>query len=84
MGSKAKPHPIRDVMQAAKQWGRCPGQAPYINPIMIEDCIRAAKLAKQEDCVLEVDARHFSNPERGNWHAGLDPNKVHAIIGSRI
>ena len=63
---KPKPQPFQDLLRDAAKRGRGHGRGPCIDPMLIEDCIRAAKLAKQEDCIVVVDAA-FLGPNTGSF-----------------
>ena len=59
------PRVLQSLRERARATGRGQGLGPYLDPRLIEDCVRATGLATMEDQVVVVDARPFHDPPGG-------------------
>ena len=66
----AVPRAITVLVNMARAKGRGKGRGPYIDPRLIEDCVRATGHA----------TRVFSDPSQGRRHIGLDPVKIRDLV----
>ena len=76
------PEVVTELVRKAGAKGRGKGRGPYIDPRLIEDCVRATGHATSGDQVVVVDARGFSDPDQDHdrKHIGLDPVKIRDLV----
>ena len=74
------PEVVTELVKKAGEKGRGRGWGPYIDPRLIEDCVRATGHATSGDQVVVVDARGFSDPDQDRKHIGLQAVKIRDLV----